>query len=178
MTKTHENQSVSASVRKELLVEAGKAKAFHVFTTEFGRWWPLATHHIGSKSAETATIEPFVNGRWYERAMDGTECEWGRVLVWDPPNQIVLSWNISSSWRFDGSLLTEVDVRFEMVTAERTRVVLEHRHLDRYGSDAEKMRTIFDDEGGWTGILRHYQAHAVGGPVASVGCPSKSDQSA
>ena len=176
MTKMRENQSGVALVRKELLVEAGKAKAFHVFTAEFGRWWPLVSHHIGAKSAETAIIEPFVNGRWYERAMDGTECDWGRVLVWDPPSQIVLSWNISSSWRFDASLLTEVDVKFEMVTSERTRVVLEHRHLDRYGSDAEKMRTIFDDEGGWSGILRHYQAQAAGQLAASVSCPSKSAQ--
>src|SRR5215469_240030 len=140
------------------------------------RYWPQCARSCWSKLAETAIIEPFVNGRWYERAMDGTECEWGRVLVWDPPSQIVLSWNISSSWRFDANLLTEVDVRFETVTSERTRVVLEHRHLDRYGSDAEKMRTIFDDVGGWSGILRHYQAQAAGQLAASVSCPSKSAQ--
>src|SRR5215472_13436957 len=172
MKKMHKHHSATASVRKELIVEASKTAAFHVFTAEFGRWWPLVTHHIGSKSAETAIIEPFVNGRWYERAKDGTECEWGRVLVWDPPSHIVLSWNISSSWRFDVSLLTEVDVKFEMIGSERTRVVLEHRHLDRYGSDAEKMRTTFDSEGGWTGILQHYQKHVLGQLAPSVNCPS------
>jgi uncharacterized protein YndB with AHSA1/START domain len=147
-------------VRKEITVEASQARAFDVFTREHGVWWPLATHHIGSAPAETAIIEPRAGGRWFERAADGGECEWGRVLVWDPPGRLVLAWEISADWRHDESIDTEVEVRFVSLGPALTRVELEHRQLDRYGTAAEQMRGIFDSEGGWTGILRLFASRA------------------
>ncbi|HSR77640.1 MAG TPA: SRPBCC family protein [Xanthobacteraceae bacterium] len=147
-------------VRKEITVEASQARAFDVFTREHGAWWPLATHHIGSAAAETAIIEPHTGGRWFERAADGSECDWGRVLVWDPPGRLVLAWEISADWKHDESINTEVEVRFVSLGPARTRVELEHRRLDRYGAAAEQMRGIFDSENGWTNILRLFVARA------------------
>jgi uncharacterized protein YndB with AHSA1/START domain len=158
-------------VRKELVVGCGRARAFEAFTREFGQWWPLASHHIGAAMAETAVIEPFVNGRWFERATDGTECDWGRVLTWEPPGRLVLSWNITTSWQFDITLETEVEVTFHEAGSGRTRIVLEHRHLDRYGAEAEKMRSTFDSEGGWSGMLQQFASHIKGQPTAMADCP-------
>jgi uncharacterized protein YndB with AHSA1/START domain len=161
----------AATVRKELVVEVDQRRAFEVFTAEISQWWPLVSHHIGGQTPDAAIIEPFINGRWFERAMDGSECDWGRVIVWDPPRHLVLSWCINTHWQFEATLATEVDVTFTPEGASRTRVVLEHRHLDRYGSDADKMRGIFDSEGGWTGILQSYAARAASRPFNAPACP-------
>src|SRR5579864_2317480 len=145
-----------APVRKEITVEASQARAFRVFTEEHGAWWPLATHHIAQKPAATAVIEPRAGGRWFERAADGSECLWGKVLVWDPPGRLVLSWEIGADWKHDDALSTEVEIRFVALGPAQTRVELEHRQLERFGDAAEQMRTAFDSEGGWNGILRTY----------------------
>jgi uncharacterized protein YndB with AHSA1/START domain len=149
-------------VRKEIVVEASQARAFRVFTEEHGAWWPLATHHIGEKDAETAIIEPRVGGRWFERAADGTECPWGKVLVWDPPGRIVLSWEIGANFKYDSTLSLELEVRFVALGPASTRIELEHRNLERFGEAAETMRSAFDSEGGWGGILKSYAARAAG----------------
>jgi hypothetical protein len=148
-------------VRKEIVVETSQARAFRVFTEEHGLWWPLATHHIGEKAAETAVIEPRAGGRWFERAADGTECLWGKVAVWDPPGRLVLSWEIGPNWKHDEALATEVEVRFVVLGPALTRIELEHRMLERLGDAAEPMRAAFDSEGGWTGILQSYAARAA-----------------
>lgn len=161
------------SVHKELLAQCSLERAFEAFTRDFGQWWPLATHHIGAAAAETAIIEPFVNGRWFERAMDGTECNWGRVLAWDPPRRLVLSWNITTHWQFDPNFQTEVEVTFQEAGAGRTRIVLEHRHLERYGAEAEKMRSTFDSDGGWGGILRQFASTVEGRQEQMADGPTK-----
>ena len=161
----------TTTVRKELVVDVDQRRAFDVFTAEIGQWWPLVSHHIGAATPDVAIIEPFVNGRWFERAMDGSECDWGRVIVWDPPRQLVLTWSINSRWQFDATLATEVDVTFLPAGDGRTRIILEHRHLDRYGADTERMRGIFDSEGGWTGILQNYASCAASRPFNAPACP-------
>jgi uncharacterized protein YndB with AHSA1/START domain len=150
-----------ASVRKEIVIETSQAHAFRVFTEEHGAWWPLATHHIAAQPAETAIIEPRAGGRWFERAADGTECQWGRVLTWDPPARLVLAWQIGANWQYDDTLLTEVEVRFVAMGPAKTRVELEHRQLDRFGAGAEELRRAFESDGGWTGILKSFAARAV-----------------
>ena len=150
------------SVRKTVTVEAPQAVAFNVFTTQMSTWWPLETHHIGTEPAETAVMEPHAGGRWYERAADGTTCDWGRVLEWDPPHRVVLLWAISSQWVHDPTITSEVEVRFLEEAPDRTRVDLVHRNLDTFGDQAETMSAIFDSEGGWTGLLGLF-ASAVNG---------------
>ena len=111
-----------APVVKEITIETSAARAFRVFTEDIGAWWPLATHHIGPQPAETAVIEPRAGGRWFERAADGSECPWGRVLVWDPPARLVLSWQIGGEWKYDKALASEVELRF-VVRAPRSRAL-------------------------------------------------------
>jgi uncharacterized protein YndB with AHSA1/START domain len=109
-----------APVRKSILVKAPPQRAFEVFTSGIGRWWP-PSHHIGKAELQDAIIEPRAGGRWYERGVDGSECEWGRVLAWEPPQRVVLAWQLSADWEFDPSLVTEVEVRFTP-EGEGTRV--------------------------------------------------------
>jgi uncharacterized protein YndB with AHSA1/START domain len=148
-------------VKKTLVVQASQPRAFEVFTEHFGSWWPLETHHIGAQAAQTAVIEPRVGGRWFERSADGTECTWGRVLEWEPPRRLLLSWEISADFKCDPKIQTEVEVRFVAVGSDSTRVELEHRHLEFYGDNAPEMKRVFDSDGGWTGLLRRFAAETA-----------------
>ena len=144
------------TVRKVLTVQAPQAVAWRVFTERMATWWPLATHKIGAAKAVDAVIEPRVAGRWYERGDDGSTCDWGRVITWEPPSHLALSWEITADWQHDPDLKTEIDVRFFAEGENATRVELEHRHLDRYGVRRDEMRGIFDSEGGWSGLLASF----------------------
>ena len=144
------------SVDKTVLVAASQAIAFEVFTTRIAAWWPMPSHHIGEAECVDVLIEPRVDGRWFERGSDGSECDWGRVLAWEPPGRVVLAWQLGADWKFDPSLRTEVEVRFVAVDAGHTRIELEHRGLDAYGAQAAAMRDAFGSPNGWTGMLEHY----------------------
>jgi uncharacterized protein YndB with AHSA1/START domain len=144
------------SLRKVVSVKAPPEVAWRVFTEKMGTWWPLATHKIGKAKAVDAVIEPGVGGRWYERGDDGSTCDWGRVLSWEPHTRVVLSWEISADWKHDPNLKTEVEVRFIADGKNGTRVELEHRRLDLYGTRRDEMRSIFDSEGGWSGLLESF----------------------
>ena len=152
---------MSMVVRKSILVEVPRAHAFEVFTARFGAWWPMASHHIGAADPETVVLEPHPGGRWFEKGLDGSECDWGRVLVWDPPERIVLGWEIGSDWKHDASLQTEVEVRFVAEGPTSTRVLLEHRNLERFGDKAEAMRIGFDSPQGWGSLLESFAAFAA-----------------
>lgn len=140
------------SIRKSLFVRAPQATAWRVFTQKIGTWWPLAMYKIGKAAAVDAVIEPRVGGRWYERGDDGTTCDWGSVLAWEPPTRLVLSWDITADWQYDPELKTEVEIRF-IAERQGTRVELEHRRLDRFGARRDEMRRIFDTEGDWGRLL-------------------------
>jgi uncharacterized protein YndB with AHSA1/START domain len=148
-------------VRKVVKVRAPQAVAWSVFTEQMGAWWPLASYKIGKANAVDAVIEPRVGGRWYERGDDGSICQWGSVLAWEPPWRLLLSWDVSADWRYDPSLKTEIEVRFNAEGGDRTRVELEHRHLDRYGSRRDQMRRIFDTEGDWGRLLESFASAAA-----------------
>jgi uncharacterized protein YndB with AHSA1/START domain len=139
-------------VKKQIFVRATPERAFQVFTKDLGSWWPLASHHTSKVEAETAVIEPFTGGRWFERGVDGSECDWGKVLVWEPPARLVLAWQLSSEFRPDPQIMTEVEVRFSAENGG-TRVDLEHRLLRAYGASTEEMRGVFDSQGGWASLL-------------------------
>jgi uncharacterized protein YndB with AHSA1/START domain len=140
------------AVRKRVTVEAPVDKAFRVFTEGIDSWWSRE-HHIGATELKRAVLEPREGGRWYEIGVDEAECEWGRVLHWEPPSRLVLAWQIDGSWHFDPTLVTEVEVRFVAETPDRTRVELEHRNLERFGDAQEQIRVSFDSPGGWQGLL-------------------------
>jgi hypothetical protein len=105
-------------------------------------------------------LEGRQGGRWYERDVDGTECDWGSVLVWEPPSRVVLAWRLSADWTYDPDVDTELELRFVSEGPDRTRVELEHRGLDVYGARTDGMRSSFDSPGGRPGILADY-AQAV-----------------
>ena len=145
-----------APVRKQVTVQAPIALAFEVFTARIEAWWPMASHHIGQTDCAAVLIEPCAGGRWYERGVDGTECIWGHVRVWEPPTRVVLAWQLSAQWQFDPELLTEVEVRFTDIDGRSTRVDLEHRGLETYGDQAQAMHDTFSSPNGWSGMLADY----------------------
>lgn len=142
------------SARASITVNVPQQRAFAFFTRNFAVWWPTASHSIGEGSTGV-TIEPHEGGRWYEHG-GPDECDWGRVLVWDPPARIVLAWQLDHTWSYDPDLVTEVEVRFIAEGETATRVELEHRRLERFAEHAEQMRAKFAAEGGWSGLLRAY----------------------
>jgi uncharacterized protein YndB with AHSA1/START domain len=146
-----------APVRKAVRVNADAARAFEAFTAGFTRWWPRS-HSIGKGPMKDGVIEPRAGGRWYERSADGSECEWGKVLVWEPPTRIVLAWQIDTQFKYDPSVISEVEVRFIAASPSLTVVELEHRNIDRLGTHAEEVRNKVDGPNGWGGILELYAA--------------------
>ena len=143
-----------APVRKSVVVQAAPARAFEVFTARLGEWWPRS-HHIGKSEPQTWIIEPRAGGRWFERDADGSECDIGHVLAWEPPHRLVLAWQLSADFKFVRELITEVELRFTSEGAHATR------HLERYGELAEKVREAVGSPGGWTAVLEHYARAAA-----------------
>jgi uncharacterized protein YndB with AHSA1/START domain len=131
-------------------------QAFRFFTDSFGSWWP-PEYHIGPTDMAAAILEPREGGRWYERGTDGTETDWGRVLAWEPPNRLVVTWQINGQWQFDPdpARASEIEVRFTPSGPERTMVELEHRHLDRL-VDGQSIQQMIGQGGGWSTILETF----------------------
>ncbi len=146
-----------APIRLALRVEANPARAFDVFTSGMGRWWNKS-HSVGSSSQRDVVVEPRAGGRWFERGEDGSECDWGRVLVWESPSRLVLAWQLNADWRFDPGFETELELRFEPDGDNFTRVDLEHRNLERFGGKAEAVRASICSAEGWPGLLDRYAA--------------------
>jgi uncharacterized protein YndB with AHSA1/START domain len=148
----------SIPVRRTIVVQASVEDAFDVFTTEIDSWWPR-THHIGKVPMRRIIIEPRVGGRCYSEQVDDSECDWGQVLVWEPPRRLVFAWQITHEWGYEPDLSrsSEVEVRFARVGPESTRVELEHRHFDRQGRGGDAMRTAVDSPDGWNGVLSLFE---------------------
>jgi len=148
-----------AAVRKSVRVKAPIERAFSVFVEQMETWWP-ATHHIGDTPFEAIYIEPRVGGRWYERNAKGDVCDWGKVLKWDPPHSVALSWHVgpghdSPDWVFnpDEVKASEVEINFAAEGPEVTLVELVHSKLERHGEGYEQLRAIFDGPGAWVSVL-------------------------
>jgi DNA-binding transcriptional ArsR family regulator/uncharacterized protein YndB with AHSA1/START domain len=135
-------------VTKTVRVAAPLAVAFDVFVSQ--TWWPVATHHLAEPPGDEVVLEPFPGGRWYEKAADGTETDWGTVLAWQPPHRLLLTWQVSARWTYeqDPERGSRIEVTFTPEDARTTRVELTHRGLERYGPEAERMHRILDEKGG------------------------------
>ncbi len=151
--------SDTTTVRRQIIVNAPLAKAFEVFTERFGDFKPRE-HNLMSSPIAATVFEPRVGGHIYDRAEDGTECRWARILAFEPPARVVFSWDISPRWQVetDPALTSEVEVRFVAETPQRTRVELEHRHIDRHGAGWEAVRDGVDNDRGWPLYLGRYAA--------------------
>lgn len=144
-------------VAKTERVRAPLAVAFEVFIEQ--KWWPVRTHHLAEPPGREVVLEPFVGGRWYERATDGTETDWGTVLAWQPPYRLLLTWQVSPKWTYeeDPGRASEIEVTFTPEGPHLTRVDFVHRRLERYGRHTKQMRRILEEKGG--GPLRAFAKH-------------------
>lgn len=136
-------------------------RAFQVFTARFGTWWP-SDYHIGSVDMADAVLEPRVGGRWYERGVDGSECDWGTVLEWEPPARLVVTWQINGRWQYDPdpAHASEIEVRFIADGPEQTTVELEHRHLGRL-VEGQALHDAVSGDGGWKSVLEAFATAAA-----------------
>jgi uncharacterized protein YndB with AHSA1/START domain len=152
-------QPLEAIVHKEIVVDVPVEQAFSAFTERFGEIKPAEHNLLGAPIAETV-FEARVGGNIYDRATDGTECRWARVLVFDPPRRVVFSWDIGPTWQLETepANASEVEVRFIEVSADRTRLELEHRHIDRHGPGWEALAGGVDNEQGWLLYLKRFAA--------------------
>jgi uncharacterized protein YndB with AHSA1/START domain len=150
-------QAQATSVQAQIVVEAPIERAFRVFTEDFDRVKPREHNMLGVDIARTV-FEPRVGGRIYDRGVDGSECQWARVLAYEPPDRVLFSWDISPQFQIetDPDKTSEVEVRFIAEAPKRTRVELEHRNLDRHGQGWEGEREAVDSEGGWPLYLRRF----------------------
>lgn len=151
------NTQVETSVKKSIVVDAPIERAFQVFTKDFGSFKPADHNLLAVPIAETV-FEPRVGGYVFDRGVDGSECRWARVLAFEPPTRVLLSWNISPQWRIetDPEKVSEWEVRFTAETPQRTRVEIEHRHLERHGDGWEAERDGVAGDGGWPLYLQRY----------------------
>jgi len=149
----------AAVVRHEVVVPGTPEQAFATFTERMDDIKPKEHNLLGSPIV-TTTFEPRVGGHIVDRAEDGSECRWARVLAYDPPERLVFSWDIGPTWQLeaDPANASEVEVRFTAEGADRTRVELEHRHLDRHGPGWPALREGVNDEQGWPLYLARYAA--------------------
>jgi uncharacterized protein YndB with AHSA1/START domain len=150
-------QAEDTSVRASSVVEAPIDRAFSVFTDGIDKWWPRE-HTIGKAPLAEMVLEPRAGGRAYGRDVEGGESDWGRVLAYEPPNRVVVSWDINLQWtrELDPEKASEFEVTFVSEAPDRTRVELEHRNLERHGEGWEKMRDAVGSPGGWNRGLRAF----------------------
>ena len=152
-------EAAETSIRTSIVVEAPIERAFSVFTEDFGSFKPPEHNMLGVEIAETV-FEPRVGGSVYDRGVDGSECRWARVLAYEPPSRVLLSWDISPHWQIETNLekTSEVEVRFIAETPQRTRVELEHRDLQRHGDGWEGVREGVRGNEGWPLYLERFAA--------------------
>jgi uncharacterized protein YndB with AHSA1/START domain len=150
----------------ELLVHAPAATCYRVFVDEFASWWP-PSHHIGDRTIVAFRIEGFPGGRCYDLDSEGGICQWGTVLVAEPPQRIVYAWHIQGNWTvdLDPARQSEVEVTFTPMGDDTTAVRLEHRHLDRHGAAGPEVQSAVASEGGWPYLLDRFHDVVEGRPA-------------
>jgi uncharacterized protein YndB with AHSA1/START domain len=152
MTKPH-----VAPIRHHVVVNASIERAFALFTNRFDAIKPREHNLLSVPIAETI-FEPRVGGHIYDVGVDGSRCEWARVLVFEPPSRIVFTWDIGPTWQLeaDPARCSEVEVLFLAESDGRTRVQLEHRRLDRHGPAWRGVADGVDGDAGWPLYLHRY----------------------
>lgn len=155
------DDTTTSDLRVEVTVERPLDHVFSVFTTRIDEWWPRP-YRLGPAERADVRIDPQA-GRWYEVGADGSTCDWGRVLAWDPPRHVALGWQLTPTFDAepDPERASRVDVWFSAVDAGRTVVTLEHCGFERHGDGWQSMRDGVDGPGGWPGILAGFSELAA-----------------
>jgi uncharacterized protein YndB with AHSA1/START domain len=143
-----------APVTRTVHTKAAPARAFEIFTSQMGRWWPRG-RTVAANPHDEIVVEPRIGGRWFERDANGRETQWGHVLVWEPSRRLVLAWQLDSERKYDSDLITEVEIRFAPGPQGGTDVILEHRNLERFRKDADRWAAAIGD--GWSLMLSKFQ---------------------
>ena len=157
------SEQTMLAAQRSITVKASPERAFEVFTAGFQTWWPIASHHIGEQDAVAVILEQRSGGRWFERAADGTECDWGFVTECEPPSRLLLAWHLTPEWTYDPdpAKATEVEVTFTP-DGDGTLVELEHRGFEKHGETGVKMREAVSAPGGWNDLLQMFAKEAGG----------------
>lgn len=155
-------ETANTPVRKTISVKASAERAFEVFTAGFDTWWPRS-HKLFEGELASAIVEGKAGGRCYQRAVDGSECDWGTVTVWDPPRRLVIAWQLDGQWQYDPdrSHASEVEVTFTAEAGGSTRVDLEHRHFERHGAQGSQVQSGVGSDGGWSSLLQLFATVAA-----------------
>lgn len=158
-----QQETAGEVVRRTITVETDQDRAFEVFTEQFGAWWPRSYSILEAEQADFV-LEPRAGGRWYEVGVDGSECDAGRVLTYEPPDRLVAAWHLDGAWHYDPDPehASEFEVRFVAESESRTRVELEHRHFERHGGGAEAVHAGVDSPRGWDFCLAAYVSYVAG----------------
>jgi hypothetical protein len=166
----------ATSVARTVHVGTTVERAFAAFTERMGRWWP-AEHHVGRVNFVDVVIEPWVGGHWYERGTDDSRCEWGRVLAWDPPVHLALSWHLDGNFTYDPDpeRASRVDVTFVAIGAAATRVELVHSRLDRHGDNWPRLFDGIASPNGWSAVLARYVENALGSELYAWSTPQRGE---
>lgn len=145
-------------VRHHVVVAGTPERAFAAFTQRLGEFKP-PEHNLLATPIVSTVLEPRVGGHIIDRGEDGSECQWARVLVFEPPDRLVFSWDIGPTWQLEApENASEVELRFLPDRPGHTRVELEHRHLDRHGPGWPALREGVDGDQGWPLYLQRYAA--------------------
>lgn len=156
-------ESATGPVRRSVTLSVSRDRAFAVFADEMGRWWPRE-NTFAKDAFAGVTVEPGAGGRWIERDAGGGEAEWGRVLVWEPPRRLVLTWQIAPDGtpEPDPARASEVEIGFVAVGASTTRVELERRAFERHGEPGGTVwRNAMSSGEGWDKILARCAAETA-----------------
>jgi uncharacterized protein YndB with AHSA1/START domain len=149
----------ATEVHRQIVVPASVERAFATFTERFGDFKPPEHNLLAVPIVETR-FEPQVGGHIYDRGEDGSECRWARVLVYEPPDRVVFSWDIGPTWQLeaDPDNASVGEARFVAEGPGRTRVELVHRNIDRHGPGWEAVADGVSGDAGWPLYLDRYAA--------------------
>jgi len=155
-----------APIHRTIEVAVPPERAFELFSSRMHDWWPMG-HSISDDPRVGIEMEAHVDGWWGQIGENGTRAQWGKVLAWNPPGQLLLAWQISEEWQFDPALVTELELTFTPI-GMNTLVTLEHRNLERFGESAEKIAEQLRN--GWPGVVQAYADLANGRLECAPAC--------
>ena len=137
-------------VAKTITVKRDLTATFRLWTEQTALWWPAATHSMSGDPQTVVQMESFVGGRFFERASDGREFEWGTVLVWEPPHRLSHTWYMGTG----AERPTRVDISFTLLDETTTRIDIEHRGPELIGERWKVVSKIFP--GAWDAVLHDF----------------------